>query len=286
MKTHEPSLVVTVVIPSYNHEKYVENAIKSVLSQSYPFVELIVIDDGSKDGSLSIITALRQKYDFNFVARENRGLAKTLNEGINLAKGKYICFLASDDYYLPNRVASAVPVLENSDDDIFATYCDGYLVTEDGGKISRFSDKYSRPLIGGTYNNLLVGNWIPALGMTYKLEALKRYMFDERFKVEDYTLYLRMFCEDGGKLISQNEIGFGYRWHDSNFSKNSQVMNAENELMKYHFSDVNSYQDFKKRIKRVNLLHMENFSMQNFTILFLNLIRNLHRELRAFPGKR
>lgn len=91
--------LVTVIIPSYNHERYISQSIESVVFQSYKNIEIIVIDDGSKDQSVTLINGLADKYGFIVIARENRGVAKTLNEGIGLARGKYMSFLASDDYY-------------------------------------------------------------------------------------------------------------------------------------------------------------------------------------------
>ena len=108
--------LVSVIIPSYNHEKYVSQAIESVVSQTYRRLEIIVLDDGSSDRSVQIIDDLAKAHGFMAIARENRGLAKTLNEGVGIARGKYVSFVASDDYYHPRRVEYAVRQLENSSD--------------------------------------------------------------------------------------------------------------------------------------------------------------------------
>ena len=119
--------LVSVIIPSYNHEQYVTKAIKSVFSQTYKNIELIVIDDGSKDHSVKKILELKKRYPFKFIARKNKGLASTLNEAIKLAKGVYITFLASDDYYLPQRIEHAADHLNQLPNDVAAVdrwiYC-------------------------------------------------------------------------------------------------------------------------------------------------------------------
>ena len=92
--------LVSIIMSSYNHEKYIETAILSALNQTYKNIELIVVDDGSKDNSASILKQLKEKYNFYLEIRENNGLVKTLNYILkNLVHGKYVCVLDSDDYY-------------------------------------------------------------------------------------------------------------------------------------------------------------------------------------------
>lgn len=100
--------LVTVMIPSYNHEKYIKESIQSVIDQTYSRLELIVIDDGSKDNSIQIIEEMRlaceQRFEhFQFIFRENRGLSRTLNQGLSLARGEYFSIVASDDIMLSEK---------------------------------------------------------------------------------------------------------------------------------------------------------------------------------------
>ncbi|WP_156120051.1 glycosyltransferase family 2 protein, partial [Aeromonas finlandensis] len=85
---------VSVIIPVYNHEEYVEDAIKSVLYQSYNNIELIVVNDGSSDASHEVITKLRKGNEFLYVNQDNKGLSKTLKESLKLCHGKYIAIVA------------------------------------------------------------------------------------------------------------------------------------------------------------------------------------------------
>jgi glycosyltransferase involved in cell wall biosynthesis len=104
------SPLVTVVIPAYNHARYVAKAIASVAAQTYPHIELIVIDDGSSDGTAAVVTRSIEGLTFptRFETRANRGAPATLNEGASLARGRYIAFLNSDDWYAPDRIATMV----------------------------------------------------------------------------------------------------------------------------------------------------------------------------------
>jgi alpha-1,3-rhamnosyltransferase len=97
--------LVSVIIPSYNHALYIEECITSVINQDYKLIELIIIDDGSTDISVDKINLLvdvckNRFLRFKFIARENRGLAQTLNEGLQWCEGEYIQCLASDDLIL------------------------------------------------------------------------------------------------------------------------------------------------------------------------------------------
>jgi glycosyltransferase involved in cell wall biosynthesis len=104
--------LVTVVMPSYNGEKYVKEAIDSVLLQSYLAIEIIFIDDGSHDATAKIAQSYGEK--IHYVFQENRGESAAQNLGISLARGKYITFLDVDDLYTPGRFETTVDVLENS----------------------------------------------------------------------------------------------------------------------------------------------------------------------------
>ena len=102
--------LVSVVLPAYNHARFVREAIASVAAQTYPHIELIVIDDGSTDGTAALAQAALADLTIpsRFIARENRGAPATLNEGAALARGAYIAFLNSDDCYAPDRIARMV----------------------------------------------------------------------------------------------------------------------------------------------------------------------------------
>lgn len=123
---------VTVVIPSYNHAAYVEKAIRSVLAQSYPDCELIVIDDGSTDDSPKRIAELhaRENGRFTFISRTNRGLIHTLQEGLDLATGEFFCELASDDYLPHDSVQCRLDGLMARPEWV-AVYGEGLTVNED-----------------------------------------------------------------------------------------------------------------------------------------------------------
>lgn len=107
--------LVTIVIPSYNHSKYVINSIQSIIDQDYDNIELLVIDDGSTDNSVEVISNFIECnkisdrfYRFKFIHRENKGLCATLNEGLKWSNGLYFSPFASDDIALPYKISYLV----------------------------------------------------------------------------------------------------------------------------------------------------------------------------------
>ena len=92
--------LVSIIVPCYNHEKYITECIGSIMNQTFRNFELTVIDDGSKDQSFEVLKSLQKKYEFNLIHQENRGISATLNRGIKeFSRGKYISFCASDDFW-------------------------------------------------------------------------------------------------------------------------------------------------------------------------------------------
>lgn len=126
---------VSVVIPSYNHARYIEQALASVYSQSYRNVEVIVVDDGSRDESPNVIRQCLRGSPFpsRFVERGNRGAAATINEGLAIANGDYVNILNSDDWFHADRLAAMVDAVCGTD-------------SEWGFSAVRFADRSGLPI--------------------------------------------------------------------------------------------------------------------------------------------
>jgi len=103
--------LVSIVIPSYNQAAYLEEAIQSVLAQSYKPIELLLIDGGSEDGSLEIIRRYKKEFAY-WQSQPDKGQTDAINQGLNRATGKYQAWLNADDRLLPNAVEEAVDFLE------------------------------------------------------------------------------------------------------------------------------------------------------------------------------
>lgn len=127
--------LVSVLVPSYGHEKFIAEALASIVEQTYRNIEIIIIDDGSPDGSVAVIErAIRDApFPVRFIKRANRGAHATINEALHLALGEYINVLNSDDCFAPTRIAECVSAIHESG----ARW--GYARTE-------FMDAHSRPV--------------------------------------------------------------------------------------------------------------------------------------------
>jgi len=104
--------VISVILPVYNAEKYVEEAVDSILTQSYQNFEFIILNDGSTDGSLTVINKFSSNPQVKIVTHENKGLIATLNKGIALAKGEYIARMDADDIAHPKRFEKQLSLFE------------------------------------------------------------------------------------------------------------------------------------------------------------------------------
>lgn len=122
------------MIPAYNYAHYLDEAIKSVLSQSYPNVELIVLDDGSTDGTREVL----EKYtgQFHWETQENMGQSETLNKGWRISRGEILAYLSADDVLLPDAVEISVAQLA-ANPDVVLTYCDYELIGMNSAVIRR-----------------------------------------------------------------------------------------------------------------------------------------------------
>ena len=110
--------LVSIIVPSYNHEKYILNTFSTILEDDYPNKELIIIDDGSSDKSNDIITKWiennQETLKIVYKSRENRGVCSTFNELVDLSNGKYLIPLPSDDLLVPGTIFERVAILENN----------------------------------------------------------------------------------------------------------------------------------------------------------------------------
>ncbi len=214
--------LVTIVVPCYNHAKYIEETIKSIVNQTYKNIELIVIDDGSKDNSVQVIKSLVKVYDFTFIARENRGLSKTLNEGINLAKGKYFSACASDDKLVLNKIELQVAFMEQNSN-CGMCYAKTIFFDDEGNEQK---ENISKPKSGWIFNELLAENFIPAVTQFIRKDVLLKVgKFDETLKIEDWDMWLRIAKEY--KIGYVDKYLAYYRRHDDNVSKNAHLMIEE-----------------------------------------------------------
>jgi alpha-1,3-rhamnosyltransferase len=211
--------LVTIIVPCFNHEKYIQLCIESVINQTYSEIELLVIDDGSSDNSPSILKQLSEQYNFDLVLQQNKGLSITLNEVIARAKGKYICPMGSDDIMMPDKTAKQVALMEAEAD---IAVCGGNALVIDSDNVigSRRQNFPSYREI--SFDNLfrLTGAGIVApTAMLRKSVVVDEGCYDPLIPLEDLYMWLKL-THRGHRMVGMNDVLIYYRKHANNTYKN------------------------------------------------------------------
>lgn len=212
---------VSVVMLSYNHERYIAEAIESVLRQTFEDLELIIVDDASTDNSQQIIQTYAQndprvKYVFH---TQNEGIAKTSNDGLVRVSGRYVALASSDDVWVENKIEKQMVAIKKFPHHII--WGNGQLIDQNGQDLGIdfccFVDPHHRRRhkSGNIFSDLIKGNYISSQTLLFEKEVLSFFRFNEHFKyLNDY-----IFCLD---LASQypfyfmDDCLFKYRRHPSN----------------------------------------------------------------------
>ena len=123
--------LVSIIIPSWNTAAYVGEAVDSALAQTYPNIEIIVVDDGSTDNTKELLQPYADAGKIHYVYQANKGLAGARNTGIRMAKGEYIAFLDDDDEWLPAKLDRQVAFLD-ADHSVSMVFCKEWLMDAEG----------------------------------------------------------------------------------------------------------------------------------------------------------
>lgn len=241
--------LVSIIFPAYNHEKYVQETINSIIAQTYQNIELIVIDDGSKDATFQKMQEMRKVCENRFArvyfkTRENVGVCKTLNELVSLSKGKYVYFTASDDVSKPDAISILVDFLDNHNDYVLCVG-DDELIDKSSERVGWDKDQNIVPVDNatyksfgayiktkknfdvlsdkfGSYDTLVSGNYIPNGCLIRRDALIKIGKFTKEAPLEDWYMHLQLSKIGKYKYIDQ--ILFAYRQHDNNTVKRRDYM--------------------------------------------------------------
>lgn len=243
--------LVSVIIPAYNHERYVQETIESVINQTYQNIELIVLDDGSSDTTWEKIQEMKPKCEQRFVrvyfgTKENEGTCKTLNKLISLSGGEFIFLIASDDVAKPDAIRAEVEFLSKTPDCALVVG-NSEFIDADGKKCYKnkngeltynFKEAKFKTLAGqlgyknlkfreesfGTYETLYLGNYIPNGYLIRKSIFEKTGLFTPDAPLEDWWIMLQISKYAKMKFI--NKTLFSYRWHGENTMANKEKMDS------------------------------------------------------------
>ena len=243
---------MSIVIPCYNHEKYVQEAIKSVINQDYDNIELIIIDDGSSDDSTvkikEIIPACQQRFKrFEFRHRPNKGLCATLNEALEWCEGEFFASIASDDVLRKYKTSRQVKYLQENASSI-GVFGSVEIIHDANGtkqtKVKRVK-KYNFKDIFLHQHNL------SAPTQLLQLKAVKSVGgYREDLIIEDWSMWL-FLTEHGGTLDCVDTVFASYRRHDGNLSSQFEKMQNGRKQVVALFSGNDFY---KKALARTYMV--------------------------------
>jgi glycosyltransferase involved in cell wall biosynthesis len=241
-------VLVSVGMLSYNHEKYIAQAIESVLNQTIQDLELIIIDDGSKDNSRHIIKEYsakdpRVKPIFH---ERNFGISRGANDCLKSATGEYFGFIGSDDLWVPSKIEKQLKVVEKNPEKII--WSEGQIINGDGDLTGRtMTELLFSPAkkSGHIFQELLREDFIFGQSILMKTEIAQKYNFNENLRyVNDHQYFIDLSREH--EFVFMPEALAKYRLHGQNItSKNMQLWFKErimlrNYLIKKYGEDISS----------------------------------------------
>jgi glycosyltransferase involved in cell wall biosynthesis len=218
------SALVSVVIAAYDGERFLAETLDSVLAQDHDAVEVIVVDDGSTDGTAGVLSHYAERV--TVIRQENAGVSAARNRGAEEARGELIAFLDQDDVWETGMLSTQVHYLERHPDSALV-YADSWVI-DAMGKVRGRRSSYLRYLEGDIFDDLLQrGNFIPietSLMRTAVFRELGGFHVSLRY-LEDFDLFLRI--ARGHSIGCQTAVLAKYRVHDKNLSHQREALLAE-----------------------------------------------------------
>jgi glycosyltransferase involved in cell wall biosynthesis len=193
--------MVTMVGLCYNQSRYIIESLESIRQQTYPNMQVILVDDCSKDDSVSVVESWLVEHQLNWIFirhKENRGITRSLNETLELAKGKYYKAIACDDIILPQFISTMVDCFEQLPENFALIYSDVVTMDENSNDFGttpfkeRGWDVEEKVPSGSLFDMLAAWCFIPALGTFMRTSVLKKIKFDESLLIEDWDMWLQI----------------------------------------------------------------------------------------------
>jgi len=213
--------LVSIIIPVYNAEKYLDEAIKSCINQTYSNLEIIAINDGSTDGSAAIL----DKYSdcIKIISQSNKGVSVAMNAGIKVMNGVYFKPMNADDILYPKCLEWLVEELERINDKKVIVHADCDFIDGEGNFVKDWTRADRNHLSQFEQNVILLDHdTVIHISSIYSKEVFKHGLYDESIKAAvDYELWLRLCLQYGYRLhLLEKKVG-KYRRHENNLTARS-----------------------------------------------------------------
>jgi glycosyltransferase involved in cell wall biosynthesis len=220
---------IALIIPYYNGSDYIEAAIGSAFSQTLPFHEVIVVDDGSKESESLLLEALLEKYPFTYIKQENGGQGSARNAGCHLAVSDYVCFLDQDDVLLPEHNTILITAIHAQPLERRGWVYANFAICHSNGKITSIKSrpKVSADTIKIIYNLVSQDLFIlPSACIICKKAFWAVGGFDAQFRgYEDDDLFIRMFLK-GFEYAFEDQDVYIWRTHGAQTSSSNLMLTS------------------------------------------------------------
>lgn len=252
------SNLVSIIMPAYNGERFIKQAIESVLAQMHFNWELIVVDDGSTDGTAQMVSSFKDQRII-YTYQENCGQAAALNRGLDIARGEYITTLDVDDWFTSNSLCDRAEFLDNHPR-YDVVYGDGIFCDLDGNQLKRFSELRIGEVIGDVFGVLLSNAFYgTGANVMVRKRAIEKYniRYDETIVwCQDYDFYLQLAekCHFG----YVDSLIVWYRLHRANMTMTMPTDRRNESLVKVKLKTL-SLPGFEKLQNQYRYLFFQNF---------------------------
>lgn len=270
----ENKVKVSVIIPVYNTEKYVEKCINSVLNQTLKEIEVIIINDGSTDNSLEIINKFSVDERIKIISRENKGASKTRNEGLNLSKGKYLYYLDSDDYLEGNDALESL-YKKCEDENLDIVIFDYYKVEGNSKKyITTIQEKECINKVKNIYNMIDFNGcsiWCKMIKKELYLKNGIKFL-EEIFLSEDWNISIKL-ASKAKKIGKIDKAFYNYIQHNMQGTKNIDIARSLKEEYKSSLDLINFLSNDKENNKYIKAIKLK---------LYYNYLKKRYKNLEYY----
>ncbi len=250
---------LSIIVPVYNVEKYLDKCLERILNSTYKDFELIVINDGTKDNSEQIITKYLEKEEYKdkitYISKENSGLSDTRNLGMSKANGEYIAFVDSDDYIETNMYELMMNKALEKNYDIVV--CDVRLVYENSDKEKVVSSAYEKDLFNkGEIKQTMLTYYPVVWNKIYKKEILKGIIFSKGVWYEDMEFNLKVYPRINSiGVVKEPLYNYLQRGNSITYTYNDKlydIITNMDAVIKY-YKEQGIYEEYKEELEYLYL---------------------------------